>query len=218
MLIIAHRGASAYYKENTLDAFKAAYDMGARYFETDVQTSFDGRLVLYHDYHFKNKDGQERAVKDAEAASLAACGAPYLEQLFEVLPNDAKINLEIKNDGNLYPSIEHKLLKTLDALNIDKRRILISSFDYPTLMRVREIDGDIKIGVLTRSFDLAGILALNAYSVHMSEQRITPAIIDSCHNAGLKVFIYTVNDAQKARGLEAIGVDGVFSDYPDLLR
>lgn len=217
MLVIAHRGASGYHKENTLKAFKAAYEMGSRYFETDVQLSAEGRLILHHDYHFKDFNGMQRPVNGTMATMLSAHGFPFLEELFGVLGADAKINFEIKNDDDVYPLIEQKLLKTLADLDIDKQRILISSFDYPTLKRVREQDEDIKIGVLTRAFDLRQILALKPYSVHMSKERITTDIINTCHANGLKVFIYTVNDAQIARTLQAFGVDGIFSDYPDLL-
>ena len=205
MIVIAHRGASAYEKENTLKAFKKAFDLNARYLETDIQRTAEGKLILYHDYFLP--DG--KAVKD--------CTFAYLKR-FNV-PQDLFINLEIKNDGNIYPQIETQLFDFLNSSpSINKERLLISSFDFDTLKRVRALDGKIKIGVLTRDFDITKPLELKAFSVNISHTRLTEDICLVCHKNGLKVLVYTVNDTALAKEVSAKGADGIFSDYPDLLN
>ncbi len=215
MIVIAHRGASAYFKENTVKAFKEAFAMGAKHMETDVQRSKDGVLVLYHDYALPG--GQN--IKDTSFSELCKFEIPSIEELFSAAEDySVKINLEIKNDGNLYPGIEKQLIDFLNsAKNVRKENLLLSSFDFETLQRVRAIESSIKIGVLTRSFDVNQPLSINAYGVHMSEKRINADIIRTCKANGLKTFVYTVNDCRRARELEAMGADGVFSDFPDLL-
>lgn len=213
MIIIAHRGASAYEKENTLKAFKRAFEMHALYLETDIQKTADGKLVLYHDY--KLPQGQE--IKNCYYDFLKQKQVPLLEELFAAAPKNISINLEIKNDGNIYPGIEKQLFDFLNSLPaINKDRLLISSFDFETLKRIRALDSNIKIGVLTRDFDITQPLQLNAYSVNISHKRITPQIINSCKKHNLKVLVYTVNDITLAKKLENIGIDGIFTDYPDL--
>ncbi len=215
MIVIAHRGASAYFKENTLAAFKAAFDMGAKYIETDIQRTKDGKLVLYHDYLLPNG----KAIKDSYFEELNKLAVPELKDLFN-LPkiSEIKINLEIKNDDNLYPGIENEIFTLLNSTaNIDKNNLLISSFDFETLKRVRQIDKSIKIGVLTRNFDIKEPLLVKAFSVNISASRITPQIIKTCKENNLKVLVYTVNDYKTALELNALGIDGIFSDYPDIL-
>lgn len=215
MIVIAHRGASAYFKENTLKAFKEAFNMSAQYMETDVQRSQDGVLVLYHDYALP--DG--RKIKDLPFSQLKKYDVPSIEELFFAARNfSVKINLEIKNDYNLYPGIEKQLFDFLNsAKTVNKEHLLLSSFDFETLKRVRALDITIKIGVLTRNFDVKQALSLNAYSLNISEKRINADIIKICKENNLKTFVYTVNDLSRARELEAMGADGIFSDFPDLI-
>ena len=215
MLIIAHRGASAYFKENTIEAFKGALALGAKYFETDVQLSKDGQLVIYHDYVLKET---KQPIKNLTSAQLARYDVPLLSDVLATLGKDINLNIEIKNDDNLYPAIEEKLFKLLNTdKNAHKERLLISSFNLPCLQRVRALDANIKIGRLTHVFDIKEALALNAFSVNISAARVNKKIVDTCHAHTIKVLVYTVNDDEQAKALEKIGVDGIFSDRPDIL-
>lgn len=215
MLLIAHRGASAYFKENTIEAFKGALALGSKYFETDVQLSKDGQLVIYHDYVLKET---KQPIKNLTAAQLARYDVPLLSGLLSLLGKEISLNIEIKNDDNLYPTIEEKLIKLLNThKNAHKERLLISSFDLPCLKRVRALDKNIKIGRLTRAFDIKEVLALNAFSVNISAARVNKKIVDICHSHNIKVFVYTVNDDGQATALGKMGVDGIFSDRPDIL-
>ena len=135
------------------------------------------------------------------------CTIPLLRDVLPVVrENLACLNIEIKNDGNYYPGIEKVLLTELHAQAPDMLpKILFSSFDYPTLARVR-------IGRLCRAFDVQEALALGARSVHMNQSRLTPEIINACHAHGLQVFAYTVNTQAQAERLAALGADGIFTD------
>ena len=213
MLIIAHRGASAYAQENTLKAFEIAFKLGSSWLETDVQRSKDNVLVLYHDYCLK--DG--RKIKDLIFKDLAKNNVPALADLLKITPKNFTLNLEIKNDGNIYPNIEKEILEELKkAKNIKKEQVLISSFSVETLQKIRALDKQIAIGVLTRNFEIKTPLSLKAKSVNISVKRVNKKIIESCHKNGLKVLVYTVNDLQTYQKLKTWGVDGIFSDNPVL--
>lgn len=213
MLIIAHRGASAYAQENTLKAFDLAFRLGATWLETDIQRSKDGVLVLYHDYILKNG----KQIKDCDFNYLKKFNIPTLADLLKITPEKFTLNLEIKNDDNIYQNIEKQILAELNlAKNIKKEQILISSFDIPTLQKIRALDSKINIGVLTRNFEIKIPLSLKAKSVNISAKRVTKNIIKICHENGLKVLVYTVNDLQTYRKLKSWGTDGIFSDNPVL--
>ena len=149
MLVIAHRGASAFAQENTLNAFVLAFKLGSSWLETDIQRSADGVLVLYHDYVLKNG----KKIKDLTYKELAKNNVPKLYDLLEITPKNFTLNLEIKNDDNIYPNIEKEILKEIErAKNINKNQILISSFSAESLKKIRVLDKKINIGVLTRNF------------------------------------------------------------------
>ncbi|MBO4707716.1 MAG: glycerophosphodiester phosphodiesterase [Elusimicrobiaceae bacterium] len=213
MLVIAHRGASAYAKENTLKAFDLAFKLGASWLETDIQRSKDGVLVLYHDYNLKNG----KKIKDSTFEYLKKFDIPTLVDLLKITPKNFTLNLEIKNDDNIYPGIEKQILEELKkAKNIAKEQILISSFAVDSLQKIHSLDKQINIGILTRNFELKTPLSLKAKSVNISVKRVTKKIVETCHKNGLKVLVYTVNDLQIYQKLKKWKVDGIFSDNPVL--
>ena len=213
MLVIAHRGASAFAQENTLKAFVLAFKLGSSWLETDIQRSADGVLVLYHDYVLKNG----KKIKDLTYKELAKNNVPKLYDLLEITPKNFTLNLEIKNDDNIYPNIEKEILREIErAKNINKNQILISSFSAESLKKIRVLDKKINIGVLTRNFEIKTPLSLKAKSVNISVKRLTKNIVETCHENGLKVLVYTVNNLQTYQKLQAWSIDGIFSDNPVL--
>jgi len=89
MLVIAHRGASAFEQENTLKAFDSAFKLGASWLETDVQRSKDGTLVLYHDYILKNG----KKISDCTFEYLQKYNVPALSDLLKITPQNFTLNL-----------------------------------------------------------------------------------------------------------------------------
>lgn len=230
MIYFAHRGASAYMPQNSLPAFALAREMGARCYELDVHLTQDRRLAVHHDYSLQQTTGHDICLKDVEFARLAQYpllhryGAelktyvPTLNDVLEIIePGLELLNVEIKNDGNIYPGIEHLLLARLQAsAGRLLSKILFSSFDYDTLLRVRQTDKAVRIGMLCREFDLQKALAVRAESVHMNAVRLTPQIVGACHANRLKVYAYTVNTREECARLKELGADGIFTDKIDL--
>ena len=211
MLIIAHRGASAFVQENTLQAFDLAFKFGATWLETDIQRTKDGVLVLYHDYILKNG----KKIKDCTFEYLKKYNVPQLTDLLKITPKNFTLNLEIKNDDNLYPGIEKQILAEIkQAKNIKKEQNLISSFAVESLQKMRALDKQIALGVLMRNFEIKIPLSLQAKSVNISAKRVSKNIVDTCHKHALKVLVYTINDLQTYQKLKTWNTDGIFSDNP----
>ena len=218
MIYFAHRGASSKAPANSVAAFKLARQQGATHYELDVHATQDGHLVVQHDYTVGRGPHRVSEFTYGQLQSFCAknglaCPALLEEILPIVRPEIKLLNIEIKNDDNVYSGIEEILLRHLQqhaAQWMDN--ILISSFDFPTLRRLRALDPDIKIGLLTRAFDPQFPCELHAYSVHINHTRLTAPIVQACHAENQKVFVYTVNDPALAQQLANLGVDGIFTD------
>ncbi len=222
MIYFSHRGANTQRVQNTVEAFAWAHMHGARYFELDVHLLKDGTLAVHHDYSLLHTAGKDVLLKNLTAPELKnyplknpftneAVYVPLLQEVLPVIAPELEIlNIELKNDNNLYPGLEQAVLQALpDAL---LPRILFSSFDYATLKRLRTLAPQARIGQLTRNFQVQEALAVQAESVHLNYTRFTPQIAQICHAHGLKIYCYTVNEPQLATRLAGEGVNGIFSD------
>ncbi len=229
MIYFAHRGASARCVQNTLESFRLARQLGATCYELDVHLTRDGQLAVHHDESLLDTAGVDLAIKDLTAADLQSYplinrfngNKVFVPQLKEVLPlvepGLQLLNIELKNDENRYPGIERKLWDELSRYNPQIfAKILFSSFDYDTLVRLRKLNSNARIGLLTRSFDVSQAVGLAAESVHLNQTRFTSEMAAICHQNGLKVYLYTVNDPVQAARLQQQGADGIFTDCIDL--
>ncbi|MBP5403913.1 MAG: hypothetical protein J6Y17_02350 [Elusimicrobiaceae bacterium] len=222
MIYFSHRGANTLRVQNTSEAFALAHTQGARYFELDVHLLRDSSLVVHHDYSLLSTAGVDVQLKDLTAADLKkyplnnqfthqAVYVPLLEDVLPLItPGLMLLNIELKNDGNCYPGLEETLLKNLPTSLLPK--VLFSSFDYSALQRLRALAPKVRIGQLTRSFNVQQALDIQAESVHTNYTRFTPQMAQICHENGLKVYCYTVNDKELATRLATQGADGIFTD------
>ena len=236
MKIIAHRGASAYAPENTLDAFRLALDMGAVNFEFDLHRTKDGVLVVNHNYYVVNRQEKKLPIAGLTFEELrkidVACffiGAdfhcvPSFEEVLDTLGEKAElINVEIKNDGNVYPGIERQTLEIIRKRNL-LNRILVSSFDFDTLKRMRDLAPNMDIGLLVHGVQsiMPGRIIrkaeeIKAVNLHIHIKTATAKNIALIREAGLHCYVYTVNSRKYAERLKADGADAVFSNYPDIM-
>lgn len=222
MIYFSHRGANTQRVQNTVEAFALAHQQGARTFELDVHLLKDGALAVHHDYSLLSTAGVDVALKDLTTADLKkyplknpftpnAVYVPLLQEILAVItPGLELLNIELKNDGNIYPGLEETLLRELPAQLLP--RILFSSFDYSTLQHLRALAPKARIGQLTRAFNVQEALALRVESVHLNHTRFTPQLAQTCHTHGLKIYCYTVNDKDLAARLSTQGADGIFTD------
>ena len=213
--IVAHRGASATHKENTAAAFDAARDQGAHGIELDVRRTADDVLVIHHDATLA--DG--RVIRRINADELPD-DVPSLAEALEQCA-DLWLNIEIKNergdpDYDLGISIAvAALVAAYDAHD----RVLVSSFDVDSVLRTRELDPTIPIGMLV--FGQADIRSLIGraeahamQAIHPHDVMVDQTFVDLAHAAGLEVNVWTVDDPDRLRALAALGVDGLITNHP----
>jgi len=217
-LIIGHRGAAGLRPENTLPGFAYAIELGVAAVELDVHL-VEGNLVVIHDDTLERTTNGTGRVSDCSLAELrqldAGAGArvPLLEEVLELLPASIGINVDLKGH-NTAP----ELCRFLQAR--PGRDVLVSSFDHDALRAFHQVSRDVSVAPLFHRWRRNGwqiAAEFQAWSINLSVRIATPARIAQAHARGYRVLVYTVNELEVAKGLIASGVDGVFTDHPELI-
>lgn len=237
MKIISHRGASAYAPENTLKAFRLAVEMGSRDYEFDVHQTKDGELVVHHDYTLEHTAGKPVKIADHTYEELKKHNVawhyradrrpqhiPLLSEVIDIIaPHADWLNFEVKNDGNVYPGIEKKLLDFIKHRAGLLEKSVISSFDHGTLRRLRALSQTVKLAYLGHGLSTMLLLpalrkarAVGAVNFHLALRIAFKINVSRIKKAGFNVCVYTVNTKKDARRMRDIGVDGIFTNHPDL--
>lgn len=224
MIKIGHRGAMGYAPENTLLSFKKAIPL-CDMVELDVYVCKTGEVVVFHDHRLERCTNGTGHVMDKTFTELRALDAgdgqqiPTLAEVLELVDNQVAINIELKGPGTAYPvfQIIDQFIKkgryTLD-------RFVISSFNHPELNHFKALAPDASIGCLISCIpaDLAAIAnSVQAEYLNVCGEFISQELVDDAHRRGLKVMVWTVNEADDIAYIKGLGVDGIFSNYPDRL-
>ncbi|MFO0594209.1 MAG: glycerophosphodiester phosphodiesterase family protein [Myxococcaceae bacterium] len=234
MKIFAHRGASADYPENTLEAFAGAVGQGADGVELDVIRCGSGELVVVHDEWLDRLAGLHWDVRQTPWRKLQRLDVgtrlgfkpariPLLHEVFDCLPARLEINVELKNI-----TLDDRGLSLAVAQLVHDRhladRVFLSSFDPRCLVRVARAYPSLRRGLLIDP-DLAWApqawfwLPITAKtSVHPHWSQVTSERVNRWHGAGWAVAVWTVDDVDEARRLRALGVDVVITNRPAALR
>jgi len=220
VLIIAHRGASAYEPENTLRSVKKALELGADMIEVDVHASRDGHMVVMHDAVVDRTTNGKGYVKDMTLKELKKLNAglgehvPTLQEVSELIRGKAQLVVEIK-----VPEIEKKVLEILKENELD-RWALITSFYHPILKRVKELEPNMRTGAIIASRPIkAARLALDANSNALFPKYVyvDPEMVEEAHRHDLAVYPWTIDTLNEIEPLIKMGVDGIVTNKPDVL-
>ena len=229
--VIAHRGMSGKFPENTLLAFDAARHEGLRWIETDICMLADETLIVFHDEAQGRTVAGNKLITDAKWEDFENAdaglwkGEQFLGQRvlrLETLiswaeAHDMSLILEMKCHGNR----EHRSAELL-ASSLRKRpkaTIIVSSFDIDFLSYFQLFAPHVPRASIHKGFPddiyfLRTELAIEA--VHLDSDLITTSTdVTRFHQQGIKIRAWTVNDPSRAQDLFDLGVDMVMSDYPE---
>lgn len=224
--VIAHRGASADHPENTLEAFVCAREQGADWVELDVRLSPDGALVVHHDPQY----GDGRLVGAVRADDRPE-HVPLLHEALDACIGMG-VNIEIKNSpGDLGEGVEHDLVVADLVLELvqarrsagDEQPLLVTSFDEPTLARVRAAELSLDTGLLAWNLheDAAAVdraAAAGDLAVHPWDPFVDEAFMSRCTALGLRVNTWTVDDPERMVRLVELEVHGIITNVPAVAR
>lgn len=218
-LIIGHRGASANKKENTIEAFVAALEMGADWVELDVHQLQDGKIAVHHDAELA--DGT--ALNQIGAGDLPN-DVPLLEDALEAC-GTMGVNIEIKNDpGSESFDPEHAMAPVVleiarEMLGLD--RCLISSFDMGAINAVRDLYSAMPTALLTDD-DVGPDVSIGRAQAHShkainpADKLVTPRWMSLAQEAELDVYVWTVDDPDRMIELAELGVSGIVTNTVDV--
>lgn len=229
ILNIAHRGYSGKFDENTMIAFKKAIEYKADGIETDVQLTKDGIPVLIHDETLDRTTNGQGFVKDYTLDEIKTFKTksgdqiPTLIELLELVKtSDLKVlNLELKNSIIQYEGLEEKVLTMIYDYNLN-HRVIISSFNHMSLVKIRELDEEIVLGAVTDS-TLANVpkylkdISVECY--HPCFPTIlSPKYMKAIKSAGIKVNTYTVNEEEHMKMIIKAGADSIITNEVERLN
>jgi glycerophosphoryl diester phosphodiesterase len=229
-VIIGHRGISGEYPENTLVSIEAAFKMGLKWVEVDIQPTQDGHLVVCHDHTLERCSNGKGRLDQHTLASLrqldfgswfepqfAGESIPTLPELLALAKRyDANINLEVKLDE------QHDIDSVIQQLAVDIKNsgiaisaLLFSSFSAQVMRALYSHSDLFRLGVLSEqlnSDDLQLLTEIDAFSCHLDQETLNEEQVVQLHQLGYQVWCYTVNskDTFKLMGK----VDAIFTDYP----
>jgi glycerophosphoryl diester phosphodiesterase len=224
ILNIGHRGAMGHEPENTLASIKKAIDLGADGFEIDVFKCLSGEIVLFHDkYLDKLTDGEGLIEKKslADLKKLSVLGTdnkiPTLEEVLNIINKQIFLNIELKGKNTAKASLE-LVEKFINQKKISSQNILFSSFNWNELEKLRELNSNVKIALITENDPILAIETakkLKAFAINPNYKDLNKKNIKIIHNNDFKIYTWTVNNKRDISKMKLLKVDGIITDFPD---
>lgn len=229
--IWAHRGASGYAPENTLEAFALAVEQKADGVELDVQLTKDGKLVVIHDERIDRVSGEHGFVKDFTLEELKQLNVnrtipdyqsvtiPTLEEVYDLLKGTGlTINVEIKSSIIWYPDIEKKALELTKSMGLQDK-VIYSSFNHYSIRKLKDLDATVQTGILYSDV----LCDIAAYCKNAGADALHPVF---CHRymdsvwkeymaSGIPLHIWTVNEEADMKFFMESKIDAIITNYPD---
>ncbi len=239
MEIVAHRGASADAPENTVAAYKLAWAVNSDAAETDIHLTADHKIIVMHDGNAKRTTGVDVEAKDTTYDRLRALDAgswkdpkfrseplPLLDDLLAILPPGKILYVEVKCGPEVLPFLDECLTRS------GKRsQIVIIGFDLATMSAAKKLMPDRPVMWLrsTRKdeatgaklshdlgwIDLAKANGLDGLDVNSGG--VTQHFADAVREAGLHLYVWTVDDVDVARQMRRLGAESLTTNKPDLM-
>lgn len=232
--IWAHRGASGYAPENTLEAFALAVEQEADGVELDIQLTKDQRLVVIHDETLDRVSERHGYVKDFEWKELCKIPVnrtipeykevfiPTLEDVYQLLKSSGlTVNVELKTGVIWYPQIEEKVLALTKEMGM-LEQVIFSSFNHISIKKIKEIEPKAKTGILYSDV----LYQAAEYSRKVEADALHPVfyhryietVWKEYQKAQIPLHIWTVNTEKEMNDLIGEGVEAIITNYPDKAR
>ncbi|MEX0942166.1 MAG: glycerophosphodiester phosphodiesterase family protein [Pseudomonadales bacterium] len=219
ILIIGHRGAMGYKPENTLASFELAIEMGCPWIELDVYI-VDATLLVFHDETLERTTNGAGKLENHDLAYLRGLDAgdgeqiPTLGEVLDLVDGRVGVNIELKGAGTAGPVAA--LLDAYCEKGWHPEQFLISSFDHRELAST---DPTYRRGALfgrrSRKDYFTAAEELGAWSINLDLALVKAETVRQAHEHGFRVLVYTVNQTKDLQAMIAMGVDGIFTNYPD---
>jgi glycerophosphoryl diester phosphodiesterase len=216
-LIIAHRGFSGRYPENTLASVQAALQLGVDFVEIDVQETADSELIVFHDYGLRRLCGVRGRVRDKTLAKIRRLNpqVPTLRQVLHACRGKARVLIEIKRaDPCKVAAVvsETRMENNVIVFSLSIRRMKEIAAANPRIPRFGLVARRLPLAVAR--LETVGIEGIGLSRRLVRSQRVVRRI----HKRGWKLFVWTVNREAEMNKLSGWGVDGLITNHPDIAK
>ncbi|UQZ36817.1 glycerophosphodiester phosphodiesterase [Paenibacillus sp. PK3_47] len=233
--ILAHRGASAYAPENTMEAFRLAVEQQADGFEIDINLTKDGEIVVIHDDSIDRTSDGKGDITEYTLGELkqfnfnkgfeeryAAAQIPTLREVLELVKaHDLYLNIEVKDilsKMNLYAGLGSAAAELVREYGLTEN-VIFSSFNHTSMVKLKEEYPDMRTALLY----IAGLYEGEKYAKMAKADALHPVFfgvnrtnVEQAQAAGIQVNAWTVNEQEHIRMMIDAGVDGIITDRPDV--
>jgi glycerophosphoryl diester phosphodiesterase len=226
--VAAHRGSSKAAPENSLSAVRQAIADGADWVEIDVQETADGEVIVSHDSDFMKMAGVGTKVWDATLAELQAIDigsrfsmafkgerVPTLAAVLDACKGRIRVLIELKYYGH-DKQLEERVAQLVDARRM-AGQTAVMSLELDAVRKMKALRPDWKVGLLM-SVSAGNLQSSGADFLAVNARFATRRFVRSAHLQGMKVFVWTVDDASTMSGMMGRGVDGVITNRPALAK
>ena len=220
-LVIAHRGFSGEYLQNSKKALQEAIKLKVDMIEIDVRKTKDSNFIVFHDAHLQRLTYSRGYVNNKTLEDIKKILLKEDSKILELkealqILKKSKINIHLKDYF-----CKEDFIKLLKEIKSYEKNIIISSFNFDDLHELRKLNKKIKIGllcVLPFKKNIKKSLQLKAYSIHPNYSFLTYGFVKLAQKNNLKVFPFTINNPNSMKHLIHFGVDGIITNYPDKLQ
>tara|TARA_A100001011_G_C14128259_1_gene764287 strand:- start:251 stop:961 length:711 start_codon:yes stop_codon:yes gene_type:complete len=220
-IVLGHRGAPKYFRENTIESFKEAINQGVDGIELDVQKTLDKQVLIHHNKYLIDNKTKIKNVKIKNIQKIQNKNKlNYLKELKQIIYDIKILNIEIKSDSIFNKNIENDVINFIKNNKIEKKTI-VSSFNPIVLKKIKKIDKNIKVGYLFSKTNKNILLKTKFWSYfikpdtfHTDLNTINKKLVSWCKRKKMPVLIYTVNTLEDLFKVKKLKVDGIFTDDP----
>jgi len=240
-IVVAHRGASKMAPENTIPAFRLAWEQGADAIEGDFQLTKDGAIVCIHDKDTKRVSGVKKIVEESTLEDLRKLDAgswfgekwrgtqiPLISEVFATIPEGKKIYIEIKSESEILPRLFEELVKS----GLKKNQVIVISFDKDVIRNFKSKEPEIKAFWLSdfKKDKFSGktepslknvidvLRQTGADGFSSTRKIIEDSFIKAIQNEGYEYHVWTVDDPETARRFRRLGAKSITTNLPGYMK
>ena len=225
-LIIGHRGAKGHIVENTLESIEKALELGVDGIEIDIFKCKSGELVVFHDKTLNRLTDAEGLIESLDIDSIRKIKIlnkykiPTLNEVLDLIDGKVFLNIELK--GSETALLTNQIIKNyLDKGNWTIEKFIISSFNWKELENFYKINKKVPIAILTDADPLDALpvaIKLKAKAINPSYKSLNSKNVKKIHEAGYKIYPYTVNKKENISKVISLNVDGIITDFPERVQ
>lgn len=227
LLVIGHRGAMGHETENTIASIQKALNLNVDMIEIDVFKIATGEIVVFHDDTIERLTNGTGNIEDYSLEELQKVEVignhkiPLLTEVLDVIDAKVPLNIELKGAGTA-EDVDAIIQNYIAKKNWTLNDFLISSFNWDELKIMRQLNDKVSIAILIEEANPLEALPiakeLKAIAINPDYEKLDVEIAHKIKEAGFKIYPWTVNEEQAILKMKGIGVDGVFTNYPERVK